>query len=65
MRKDLALASCILAGLLAVGCDSKSNDTTTSTTPPAAPAAPPQSTGNAVSDGVKNATGSVTNAANN
>jgi uncharacterized protein YqeY len=63
MRKDLSLASCVLAGLLAVGCDSKSNDTTKTTPPPATP--PAQSTGNAVSDGVKNATGSLNNAANN
>jgi uncharacterized protein YqeY len=63
MRKELFLASCVLAGVFAVGCDSKSNDTTT-TTPPATPAAP-QPAGNAVSDGVKNATGAVSNAANN
>jgi hypothetical protein len=60
MRKGLLLASCVLSGLLVVGCDSKSEESSTPATP-----ATPQSTGNAVSDGVKNATGAVGDAAKN
>src|SRR5262245_2254884 len=53
MRKALWVASCALSGMLVIGCDSKEESTPTT----------PQSTGNAVSDGVKNATGAVSDAA--
>jgi hypothetical protein len=58
MRNASVLASCVLSGLIIASCG-KSNDATTTTPPPAPP------TGNAVSDGVKNATGALGDAAKN
>ena len=59
MRKELRVASAVLAAVVFVGCDSKEETTT-----PAPPPVAPQSS-NTVSDQVKDATANVQNAAAN